>query len=658
MGFIMRFSSLTRTGITVYFSILALYIQAETVNVDLHKPTLFQVSLSRPEEFGATSEGLPLVLTDQESGRKAIIRLRQSLTNKTEFSGVYLVRLSEADSSTLKIQAPGKGDYLIAHIDSQKANRVVLFPNRADKEKYLEHLDQTAISTESPKAKPTGAVKKIDLAAIERAREKERQRIEQDEAARRQQLIEDQKKLAAAEIAARKKQAAEVADRANALYAQEKYIQAEELYKEASSLDPENRKFYYFYGVTLFRNQKFNKALVVFELTDGEANPVEKTYYQALCHLKTKEFDKAAGEFSAVKESNHPNLSVPSAYMAGTLRFQKGDWSTARNDFEYVIDTSDDPNMDKEAEKYIEEIDAIEAFEENKKTKFIWSIFLNPSYDSNVLNLANSTATDLAGYRLSYGGSAEYRVIYEHDHELSVIGNASDTLTTSTNFQQTSTLKNADALSVSVAVPYKIKTKAWNLPYQSTLKPSYELIYMNADQVGERENITSSAVLKWDNSFVMKGSWISAYGLEVRSDTSYLNSAAAENQSATRITLSSDQSWYLDPKKTTTFVWGLGLALNDAKGANQRYTKITTSGSYSMPFVKDWNALYRGELASANYADHSSGRKDTYISLTAGYTKALNDKWTFTGTFSVTSNDSNVSTYKYSKYTLGGTFTY
>ncbi|HND86033.1 MAG TPA: tetratricopeptide repeat protein, partial [Pseudobdellovibrionaceae bacterium] len=259
----MRFSSLARIWITVCCSFVVFQVHADTVNVDLHKPTLFQVNLSRPEEFGATSDGLPLVLTDQESGRKAMIRLRHSLTNKTEYSGIYLVRLSEADSSTLKIQAPGKGDYLIIHIDSQKANRVVLFPNKAEKEKYLENLDQTAISTEAPKAKPTGAVKKIDLAAIERAREKERQRIEQDEAARRLKLIEEQKKLAAEEVATRKKKALEVADRANALYTQEKYIQAEELYKEASSLDPDNRKFYYSYGVTLFRNQKFNKALVV-----------------------------------------------------------------------------------------------------------------------------------------------------------------------------------------------------------------------------------------------------------------------------------------------------------------------------------------------------------------------------------------------------------
>lgn len=483
--------------------------------------------------------------------------------------------------------------------------------------------------------------------------------IEEQEKKNREALKAQQALLSEQEQAAKKAQAKALADEAFALYKKSKFKEAEEKFSKATELDPENNSFYFQYGVTLYKNEKYDKAIALLKIGEGsDVNEIERQYYLGLCYMKKKEYDPALAELSAVRAYQDKNLSPSAGFYAGIINYQKENYEAAKSDFEYVLDSSSDPSMDKQAETYIEQIANIMAFKKEQEKKFILTLNAGLMYDSNILLTQNSIAgsggspSDLAGYRWSYGGSLEYRPIYEYTREFSIILSVSDLYSTDNKFAAKKTFQDTDPLVIGISAPYKIKTTAFGKAYQGSFTPGFETTAMNVDTVGSRETIINSTYLRNDNTFVMSNDLFSTYSLEYRINKSLLTSSGSDDQNGTKYTLSTNQTLFKDSKKTTAWIGDLGYSMNNAVGDDYRFTRYDLGISYMSPAF--WEAVWTGKLGYYNemYPKHTTGRNDKNTSLMMSLSKPLAPKLTGSLTGIYTINSSTLESSDYRKYLI------
>jgi tetratricopeptide (TPR) repeat protein len=269
----------------------------------------------------------------------------------------------------------------------------------------------------SPEALDKFKEKKETLIRLnDRIQEQTRLSFEAQEAMKREELLKQQEAKSKEEKEKAKNLAAEKAKQAFAAYQKGKFDDAVKLYEEASSLDPENDVFYYQYGVSLYKVNNFNKSLSILSMAEGgDQNPIEHRYYVALNHLKLNEIDKAVSEFKEIKDEDDKSLSPISAFYAGNIELKQNKFKEAREDFQFVLDKSSDPQLDKEAEAKIEEIDRLEQFYESQKEIYKYVLFVGPQYDGNVLNVATQNlATNSEAIRLQYGVSFQVLIHTVH----------------------------------------------------------------------------------------------------------------------------------------------------------------------------------------------------------------------------------------------------
>lgn len=483
--------------------------------------------------------------------------------------------------------------------------------------------------------------------------ETERKTLEQAEANRIAEARKKASEMDANAKALRTQRANEAAATAMDLYKKEEFAGAEKKFQEAVELDPENQGYYFQYGITLFRLEKYDRSLVILELVkSGEVNQAEVNYYRGLNHLKLQEYNNAYKSFLDVKNANDPQLSAAAAFFAGIIDYQNENYDSAKLLFEYVLDTSKDPKIDKQAEAYLEQIANIRQFQELQKTKFFINAQLGLIYDSNILSISAANApTDLNGFRWMYGGSIEYRPIYTQKHEFSAQLAVNDMYSQDKQFQSKTEFQNTDALQAILGLPYRWKSEAFGRGYQLSLTPSYENVQMNADGEGTRETILNSQVMDIDQTFIMSEDWFSTYNLEFRRDNSQIQSTAEESQSATKVSLSSSQAWFFDAKKTKALIWDLGYGRNNAEGENQKYNRIDTALTYLHPINDTWSGTTRLGYYNSNYAEHLSGRTDNNIGLTLAARRGL-EKLLFINVAFTYQKNNSIEAYTYDKYTL------
>lgn len=483
--------------------------------------------------------------------------------------------------------------------------------------------------------------------------ENERKAMEQAEAARIAEARQKASEMDANAKALRQKRAVDAATLAMELYKKDEFAGAEKKFQEAVNEDPENQTYYFQYGVTLFKLEKYDRSLVILDLVKGgEVNPAEVNYYRGLNHLKLQEYNNAYKSFLDVKNANDPQLSPAAGFFAGVIDYQNENYDSARGLFEYVLDHSKDPQLDKQSEAYLEQIANIRQFQEMQKTKFFINAQLGLIYDSNILSISAANApTDLNGFRWMYGGSVEYRPIYSQRHELSAQLSVNDMYSQDKQFQSKTEFQNTDALQAIFGLPYRWKAEAFGKGYQLSLTPSYENVQMNADGEGTRETILNSTVLDVDQTFIMNEDWFSTYNLEFRRDNSQIASTDEENQSATKLSLSSSQAWFFDAKKTKALIWDLGYSKNNAEGENQRYNRIDTALTYLHPINDTWSGTTRLGYYNSNYNEHTSGRTDNNLGVTLAARRGL-EKLLFVNVAFTYQKNNSIEAYTYDKYTL------
>ena len=493
------------------------------------------------------------------------------------------------------------------------------------------------------------------------ARESNRVRMEQLEKQKRAQELKKLKQLRAEELAARKKKADELSKQAIAAFQKGQYLLAEDLFRKAIKLDPANRGYYYYYGVTLFKNEKFNEALVTLKLSNPpEGEKINRDYFMGLTHFKLKELDAALKIFAKVRKRKHKVLSPSAAFYQGLINFSLEKYAKAKEPFEWVIDNSSDPRLDTKAERYLERIAGLMAFKKKQSENILLNAMFGAQYDSNVLytpdgTSSSGTSSDLGGFRGLGSGSLEYRPLYSRTSEFST------KLNLMAMYSLNSAFSKSDPYMGTLSTPYAMKGLWSKMGYKFLITPAYEMLYMDANDDGTAESLMNSIKIDMALTLVMSGTWFSAYKIDARQDDSLASDSSGDTDAdSTKIALKTSQTFLLDKSKKTALIVGGGYTLNSAVGKDKVFNRIDLSVLYSTPFNSWKDASWNTGLAvySLNYPDATTTRQDSNITVTGGIAKPWNKSvsWGVNGSF--VSNQSDNASNQYSKYTVMGTLSY
>jgi tetratricopeptide (TPR) repeat protein len=545
-----------------------------------------------------------------------------------------------------------------------EANFVILFDEKEDDApKNVENitLDVYPIRATSNKIAQTTDIRKQNVVLLQsNQQEKERIAFELAESKKREEMERRAKALSEAEKKKHKLKAQQLAADAMTLYQDKKYPEAAAKFKEAIESDPENNKYYYQYGVSLFQMEEYQKSLVALSMAeDGDFSRVDKNYFIGMNYYRLNDSDSALKHFVEVRDENDETISATAAYYAGLLQYNSSRFGDAKASFDYVLDRSKDPRMDDNAESYLEKIDAIEQFNSKFKDKWAYNIYGGAMYDSNILNIADSNApTDLAGLRFLYGANLERRMIYDYFKEWSIVGSVSDIYSTNTSGEAKSELQNADPLVFGIKSPYKWKTNLFGKNYSLTLTAGFESIMMNADGDGPRENTNNSAYVTISNTFFHSETWVANYDLDLRDDDSNIESSPEDDQSAFRASIGTTQILIGDSKIGQSYFGDLYYVMNAAQGDNQTYNRINLGLTYAQNSYWGTQAAARFDMGMADYPNNTLSRKDSNYGLTLSANKALGTNWSTSVSVGYSNNSSNVDIYSYNKITVSNMYTY
>ena len=675
-------------------------ISASAQNKPIEASRLMSITYGSPSWNNDSTkiDSAYLILRDKATGKIVQINLEETEPDSSRFSGNFNVNIGESDKITPEIFVPPSNirgldkdnRKLYQQIQSNKLPRkpviwkknergqatLDVYDTREQAEAALKAYQNEVAATKGIQAaqslKPFPSEKANLVAqqlerqltlkklAMEAAKqESERVRLEQIE----RQKVEERLQAARA---ASEKQRAEKKARAQALAAdamvffnQGKFPEAEVKFGEAVNLDPENRSYYFKYGVSLYRNEKFNDALVALKIADVEPKSEnERRYFMGLTHYRLKELPAALGLFTAVAQSGNKALAPSSEFYRGVIYYIQERWEPAKASFEKVIDTSTDPAMDQQAEEYIENIANSIANQKLRENKFTVIGTVGAMYDSNVL-LAPDNApdqginTNIPDFRLLTIGDIEYRPLLTDVHELFLKANAG--LTNSVKDESVP----ADPYLYSVSAPYSYKGTYGKKAFKFTLRPGYELLYMAPPGSGTKvENLNSRFVLL-DTTVIMNPNWFANYNFEYRADDSTLPAnVGADDADAAKYSLRTNQTVFLDKGRRKSLTGSLGYVMNAAKGDNRKFNRVEGGVTFARPWK--WDTTWNLGLSffTLKFPDEVNNRRDFNLSLLSALSKPIKD-WLIWGmSASYTKNDSSVAIQEYAKFTVMTTATF
>lgn len=452
-----------------------------------------------------------------------------------------------------------------------------------------------------------------------------------------------------------KKTAKNLAQEAMTFYQNNNFIKSADLFKQAHDLEPLNQDYYYKYGVSLFRLQKFDEALFALKSTGSDpATDLERKYYIGMIYFKKNEFQPAQKYFQSVFESNHPVLAPSSAFYCGVIDIALQNYTKAQTYFEYVIDNSKDPALDKKSEEYLEKISNLIRAQKEANSRWQIHAATGPSYDSNILyipdnNSSTGTPSNQGGFRWSFSGDTDYRIMVHENSGLAANLTASYIRSFSTDFVQ------ADPYDVVFTLPY-FESETFNKTSSKlSITPGFETVYMQYD-TGSNEvlEVVNSSILNTDFSLTLSEDWISSYALNLKYDDSQIPSTVIQNADAFFYSFKKSETLILNPEKTKVSGFYASYSLNSAKGDEKKYNRLELGASYSAPLFlypkTNWNLSLTAYLQNFNKSVEL--RKDTNFTLQTGFKKSINDRWSWGTSGLYSNNASNVSAFQYSKFTI------
>jgi tetratricopeptide (TPR) repeat protein len=623
-----------------------------------------------------------IILIDSASKKAIRLEIQETGPDSGEFQGLYAIDLRNGDFSPelfiVKDNSPANNDKqmdLKKLLDSKLLERkpyvikksrqgsqlLTVFNNRREAEEVVEDYEEKlSIQKNLPvKTAAERVLEAEEMAAFNAAktkreaeakqREQERSKLEEQERLKAEARKKEQELLSEAEREKKKKEAAAYAEEALDNYRVGQFDQAKIKFEKAVELDPTNKGYFYQYGVTLYKLEEFNKSIVYLRLADGKSfDPVERDFYVGLNLFRLKEFGKANTAFKKVEASNHPQLAAPGAFYQGMVKFDELRYEEAKEDFARVLDISNDPALDQKAEDMMEKIDGLIQFAKNKEKKFVVTASVGPQYDSNVL-LASDAAADqgsassLGSSRYAYGGSLFYRPVYERTYEFGVKGATNYIYTTDDQ------LSKYDTWTLTGTAPFTYKGTVFGKGYSGQLIPGYERLYLGQDTAGQPKETQNSTLVDMLNTFVMKEEWFTSINIKYRDDVF----KDTPDSDATKMTFGWGNSIFLNSSKTKALITDLSFTSNNSKGDASKYGRTDITASYLAPFV--WDMQFVGGISAflLNYEKGSPARADTTLTYTATLARPITAWLKALLNSSYISNESNITTNTYKKYTIG-----
>ncbi len=640
-----------------------------------------------------------LFLRDKNSGKIVQVQLEETEPDSSQFIGQFSLSIGQGEKSTPEVYVPpqelrasdpdhkkllemipaGKlgrrpliwkknehGEAVLSVYDTREQAEAGLAAYQAEMK-----LAQEARHKKTLKPATPGAVAESGAAAAHHAQldklateaTKRSQDRVQMEALERQKAEERKRKeeqLTAEERAKRKALAVQASTEAQDFYAKGDYVHAETKFKQASELDPTSKDYYYKYGVTLYRNQKYNDALVALKLAKVEsAQELERKYYTGLVYYRLPELDNALAAFIQVGKSTDPTLGPSATFYEGVILFTQEKYEECKKSFERVIDASQDPRLDEQAESYLDKVAGAMAYKKLRENKFTLMAMIGISYDSNVLSSpdntpAGSAPTNKADFRLLTLADLQFRPIFSEKREFAP--HATINLTNSAKAESA----KADPFIYTVAAPFTWSTQLSKKAYRLTLNPGYELLYLDPTGTGTKTKEMSSYYLGIDQTLSMRKDWVSTYSLEYRHDKSDDPTSVGPNDlSGTKYTFRTIQTFMLDKALKQALMPMIGYSRDSAVGSTKSYNRYDAGITYArpIPWSMGWNvglAYYRITYPGTS----NPTRTDSDYSFTTGITKPIKDWiiWGVTGNY--TKNSSNDPNSQYSKFLILTTATF
>ncbi|MCB0349077.1 MAG: outer membrane beta-barrel protein, partial [Bdellovibrionales bacterium] len=383
----------------------------------------------------------------------------------------------------------------------------------------------------------------------------------------------------------------------------------------------------------------------------------EKLYYLASSHYKLVEFDYSSDLFKKVKASANKNLSGSAGFYLGLIQYQRENFNAAKVEFEFVLDNSVDPELDKQAEVYLERIQQDLQFLEQKKKPYYANASVGIQQDSNILlqpdgTSSSATAADDGGLRFQLMGSLEYKAKQTKIDEWSLKSTLVYYYSVDDEFTQ------ADPLDVTVSAAYKKNSSISGKSYRWELEPGIETLYMDVDQEGSRENILNAVFLNWKNSIVMSERLISNYNFQIYVNDSKIDASTSDDDaSSIKYTFTYNNIYFIDREKGKILISDLGYLINDADGKNYAHTRFDLALNYIQPITL-WDLTLSAKLAY-NQSDYDSddNRVDKNTSFNLTFIRSINDWLGCNASLGYIDNKSNVDTREYDKYTIGANVT-
>lgn len=490
------------------------------------------------------------------------------------------------------------------------------------------------------------AVSKEALRLRQSQLEAQRRALQKQRMAELSQAAQEEKKMKASDLARR---GLEAYDAGN-------YPLAERLFGLSIQMDPTDDSFYFMYGVSLYRNENLDKALIYLRQADGDIpNNIERLYYMGLIHYRLNEYGPAAEYFRSVQITRAPVLAPSSAFYLGVSEMVMDNLDAASAAFQWVLDNSQDPALDRRAEEYLEKIASILQNRRVMARKWIVNARGGVGYDSNILltpdngDSSTSTASDEGGARLLLMGDATRYLRMRESYDWST------KFATTYLYSIDSDFSRADPWQNTLSLIYNRKGAGEDKKaYAYSIKPFYQNLFMDAESTGTRENVLNTFGVSNDFTFYEKAEYYVLYGFSLQKDDSLLDSSTGdEDADAMLYTFKNSHTLFLDKARKRAVLTNINLSYNDAAGKNKLYYKVEAGATYMAPFERWKDSTWSAGLTAykLRYPDADDGRRDTNITLTTTLTKNLNRKWSATGLGTYSSNTSNVASSHYSKFT-------
>jgi tetratricopeptide (TPR) repeat protein len=630
-----------------------------------------------------------LIFRDANSGRMANFQLEETGPDTSKFVGRFAITWADTSviSPEIYVPSPEKAKSkeifdlvatgkiqrkpILVEKDEKENRTILVFDSREQAENERKIYEEKVRLSARKLLKPVPSDQSLEaakqaehLAELDRLKsdavlhESERIRLEQLERQRAEANLKKFQALPLSEQTARIEKAKRVLAEAMAAYNAGKYLQAEAKFKESIDLNPSDKSPYFRYGVSLYRIGKNNQAIVALRMApDDKATNLEKKYFLGLVHLKLNEIDQAQTIFQEVGRSKDPVLAPSALFYEGALLFSQEKFEEAKAPFEQVIDTSQDPKLDAQAEDYIEKIASALQYKAMREKKWNVTGVVGVFYDSNVLltpesQPAAATASKEGDIRLLTLGTLEYRPVFNEHHEWSVKGTANITNSSNPN------LSLADPWIYTFEAPYSYKGILWNKGFKFSARPGYEMLYMAVTANAPKTDLINSPYIAADATFVMKPTWFATYSVQYRRDNSFIAyTTPGDNLTANQFSLRTQQMFLIDKSKQEAFIAMGGIVRNDADGDNKIYNRFEIGSMYVHPIKSfGWNVALNYYYLS--FPSASLGREDNDLTISTGISKPLKEWFTWGLTASYADNISTQDTYVYTKLTIMTTATF